>query len=219
MGNGWAEGVHPDDLERCLKIYTASFDARQEFTMQYRLRKHDGTYGWLLDQGVPRIAADGAFLGYIGSCVDITLQKQEDERFRLVVEASPNAMVMVNAEGKIALVNAQAEAVFGYTREELMGQCIEVLVPERSRHRHPGDRLSYFAGATLRIAGSGRELLGQRKDGSEVPIEIGLSRIPTPEGMFVPSFHCGHQRAETSRAGGGPPSPGTRASFPRQHAR
>jgi PAS domain S-box-containing protein len=88
LGNGWAEGVHPDDFEHCFKTYTTSFGARQEFTMQYRLRKRDGEYGWVLDTGVPRIAADGAFLGYIGSAIDITTQKQAEERFRLVVEAS-----------------------------------------------------------------------------------------------------------------------------------
>jgi PAS domain S-box-containing protein len=70
-GNGWADGVHPDDLERCLYIYTSSFDARKEFKMEYRLRRHDGQYLWLLDHGVPRYLSDGTFAGYIGSCMVI----------------------------------------------------------------------------------------------------------------------------------------------------
>ena len=78
LGNGWAEGVHRDDLDRCLDIYANSFDARQEFTMEYRLRRHDGEYRSVLDMAVPRFASDGAFLGYIGSCVDITERKQAE---------------------------------------------------------------------------------------------------------------------------------------------
>lgn len=70
-GNGWAEGVHPDDMQRCLDVYMTSFDARKEFKMEYRLRRHDGVYQWLLDHGVPRYTADGTFAGYIGSCMVI----------------------------------------------------------------------------------------------------------------------------------------------------
>jgi PAS domain S-box-containing protein len=75
MGNGWAEGVHPDDLQRCLDTYVRAFDARQAFSMEYRLRRFDGVYHWLLDNGVPRYDDQGTFLGYIGSCVDITDRK------------------------------------------------------------------------------------------------------------------------------------------------
>jgi PAS domain S-box-containing protein len=80
-GNGWADGVHPDDLVNCLDIYNSSFDAQTEFKMEYRLRRHDGQYRWLLDTGVPRYAADGAFAGYIGSCIDID-ELLESERIK-----------------------------------------------------------------------------------------------------------------------------------------
>src|SRR6185437_9442832 len=79
LGKGWAEGVHQDDLEKCLQVYTSAFDARQPFVMQYRLRRSDGAYRWISDQGVPRHDPQGRFAGYIGSCVDVTeLMKKEE---------------------------------------------------------------------------------------------------------------------------------------------
>ena len=75
MGNGWAEGVHPDDFDSCLATYVIAFDAHQPFEMDYRLKRHDGEYRWILDIGTPRFAPDGEFLGYLGSCIDITDRK------------------------------------------------------------------------------------------------------------------------------------------------
>jgi two-component system CheB/CheR fusion protein len=83
VGNGWAEDVHTDDFERCLEIYTTSFDTRRSFTMEYRLRRHDGEYRWVVDNGIPRYDADGTFAGYIGSCVDFTDRKRAEEALQL----------------------------------------------------------------------------------------------------------------------------------------
>jgi len=107
------------------------------------------------------------------------------EIYQLVVETAPNAMIMVNKEGKVTLVNQQAESLFGYTREELLGQTIEMLVPERFRSKHPGYRNSFFADPKARTMGAGRDLFGLKKDGTELPIEIGLNPIETPEGLFT----------------------------------
>jgi|SRR5271170_633307 len=116
---------------------------------------------------------------------DVTRRKLAEENYRLVVEAAPNAIIMVDAQGKITLANAQAESVFGYSRQELIGHPVEMLIPERFHHAHPGERGNYFAHPTARAMGAGRELFGRRKDGSEVPIEIGLNPIRTSEGLFV----------------------------------
>jgi PAS domain S-box-containing protein len=87
LGNGWAEGVHPDDYARCLDVYLSSFHARRPFEMEYRLRRADGEYRWLLDNGVPRFDADGGFAGFIGSCIDINERRENEEGLRFLAEA------------------------------------------------------------------------------------------------------------------------------------
>lgn len=86
LGNGWLEDVHPDDFQHCFDTYTSSFEARQEFKMEYRLRRFDGEYRWVLDHGIPRYTPDGEFLGYIGSCIDIHDRKQAEEQIRQLNE-------------------------------------------------------------------------------------------------------------------------------------
>jgi PAS domain S-box-containing protein len=94
-GYGWFEGVHPDDTDRCLSIFERAFEKKEKFYMEYRLRRHDGSYRWISDSGVPRYATDGFFEGYIGACQDIHDQvtyqqklKEDDEKLNLVIEAS-----------------------------------------------------------------------------------------------------------------------------------
>jgi PAS domain S-box-containing protein len=86
IGNGWAESVHPDDVDRCLQIYVNSFDGRRPFEMEYRLRHRTGEYRWILDHAVPRYAPDGAFEGYVGGCLDIDDQKEAAEKLRIAAE-------------------------------------------------------------------------------------------------------------------------------------
>ena len=116
---------------------------------------------------------------------DLTERKHAEEQFRLVVESSPNGLLMVDEEGIIRMVNRQVDQLFGYERSELIGQPVEILVPQSMRANHAGDRVDFFTHSESRAMGRGRDLYGVRKDGREIPLEIGLSPIPTPTGMKV----------------------------------
>ena len=111
--------------------------------------------------------------------------EQSEARFRLAVEASPNAMIMVGKDGRIVLTNAHAESLFGYPREELLQQSIDALVPARFRGKHADFRAGFFLSPKSRPMGAGRDLFGMRKDGSEVSVEIGLNPIQINDVTFV----------------------------------
>lgn len=120
LENGWAEGVHQDDFDRCLEIYFAHFEAREEFRMHYRLRRHDGAYRWIDDAGIPRYARDGTFLGYVGSCTDITHLKEFEEarsegelRLRLALDAAKMGTFEADVAGTQVLVDAQEASLLG----------------------------------------------------------------------------------------------------------
>lgn len=312
LGNGWTEGVHPDDFAKCFKTYVTAFDARESFRMQYRLRRHDGEYRSIADEGIPRYSVHGNFRGYIGACVDITdLLKQQralhdveqrvtlaaeaahlgvwelntktsdlwmsdqgrdlfqfspetsisykdfqdrvhpedralrdsavqraiktgggyeleyralrpdgtvrwiggrarcvsdedsgltrlvgvsmdvtdrkeaQELFQLATDASPSGILLVNDQGRILLVNAHVEELFGYGREELIGKPVEILAPERFAAEHVALRAEFLATPKVRPADVVGEVSARRKDGTEFPVEVGLNPIQTPHGTLV----------------------------------
>jgi PAS domain S-box-containing protein len=133
----------------------------------------------------PLYDALGRIVGASKIARDITERKTTEERLRLTVEAAPSAMIMVGREGRITLVNSQTEKLFGYNREELLGQFVELLVPERYRAGHGAFRTSFLHAPSARAMGSGRDLFGKHKNGSEIPIEIGLNPITTDQGDAV----------------------------------
>lgn len=110
---------------------------------------------------------------------------RNERRFRATIDSAPTAMVMIDADGAIVLVNDQTERLFGYAREELLGRPVENLLPQRFRVGHPELRTAFFAAPRARQMGAGRDLYGLCKDGSEIPVEIGLSPVETEEGLLV----------------------------------
>ena len=128
---------------------------------------------------------DGKPAGLAAIVRNLSYRKRAEEQFRLVVESSPNGIVMVDKSGTILLVNQQIEQLFGYGRAELIGQPVEMLVPQRMRSHHAGDRAEFFTHSESRAMGKGRDLFGVRKDGIEFPLEIGLNPLRTPNGMRV----------------------------------
>jgi PAS domain S-box-containing protein len=312
VGNGWSDGVHPDDFQKCLETYVHSFDQRKPFVMQYRLRHHDGEYRWINDNGLPRHDPDGEFLGYMGSSVDITdllekddalqrwqervtlatdtahlgiwelntetrniwmsekarelfqfdvaeevsyaafqtrihpddrpahdrevkraieehgsyeveyrnilpngtirwiagrarcvkdtrgewkrllgvsmditKRKQDQELFHLATEASPCGTLLINDKGRIVLLNAHIEELFGYSRDKLIDQPVDILLPERFAGQHPLDHAHSSGARETRAIGEGNELFARRKDGSEFPVEIGLNPVETSQGVLT----------------------------------
>src|SRR5262249_44804704 len=121
LGAGWTENVHADDFDRCLRTYTSAFDAREPFTMEYRMKRHDGQYRWLLDTGVPSFLPGGEFAGYIGSCIDITERKRIEQdlragerRLQAILNTAADAIIVIDRRGVMQSVNLAAEKMFGY---------------------------------------------------------------------------------------------------------
>jgi PAS domain S-box-containing protein len=147
VGDGWSKGVHPDDVQHCLHTYVRAFDARQEFRMEYRLRRFDGEYRWLLDTGVPRFASDGTFEGYIGSCIDISEQKRVEEalreseaNFRFLLESTHAIPWVADAQTlRFTYIGPQARRLLGYPVDTWFEQDFW------RDHIHPDDRVMALA--------------------------------------------------------------------------
>ena len=165
MGDGWAEGVHPQDLGRCLDTYTSSFDARRSFQMEYRLRRADGEYRCLLDNGVPRFEPGDVFVGYIGSCVDITdLKRTQEEHL---------------AKQKVESVGTLASGI-AHDFNNLLGGILahsELALAELASGTPPEDELKRIGAATIRGAEIVRQLMIYSGQESEVLELVDVSRI------------------------------------------
>jgi PAS domain S-box-containing protein len=157
---------------------------RLERSETTHLRK-DGTSVTVSQTLSPILDADGIIVGVASVARDISDRQRAEAMFHGLLEAAPDAIVGVDASGRIALVNAQAERLFGYSREELVGKSVELLVPEGAREVHPSRRASYFGDPKPRPMGAGMQLAARRRDGSEFPAEISLSALQTEDGVLV----------------------------------
>jgi PAS domain S-box-containing protein len=177
--------IHPEDRDMVRKAVKNSLQTGAENPVEYRVVLPDGEIRWLVRRSRTEFDRNGKPVLMHGILFDITERTLAEERLRLVIDATATAMIMVNKEGRITLINKRVETLFGYKRDELIDQSVEMLVPERFRSQHVGDRHGYFCDPQARPMGAGRELFGRRKDGSEVPIEIGLNPIHTSKGLLV----------------------------------
>ncbi|HEX7288032.1 MAG TPA: PAS domain S-box protein [Candidatus Angelobacter sp.] len=197
LGNGWAEGVHPEDFDRCLATYVQRFDKRENFSMEYRLRRHDGEYRWVLDTGVPRFTTDGSFAGYIGSCVDVTDHKLAEEALsglsRKLMEAHEEERTWIARElhddvgQRMALLTIELErlgqvppSAAAEIRSRVQELCKRVMDMGKDisaiSHRLHSSKLEYL-GITAAAAGFCKELAEQHE------VEIDLSSEGIPEGL------------------------------------
>ena len=175
LGDGWINGVYSEDLARCLETYTASFEAQREFHMEYRLRRSDGEYRWVLDHGVPRFAPTGEFLGYIGSCIDITELKRADEQIREQAELldhARDAILVRSLDDSLVYWNRSAERLFGWSTGEAIGKNERELLHQQDP--------SQFDKAKVAVLETGEwkgELCLQRKDGRDTTIDSRWSLV------------------------------------------
>jgi PAS domain S-box-containing protein len=176
--------IHPDDRDRVKQTIERAAEARANLDFEHRLLMPDVSVKYLHVMARESGQSSGS-LEYVGAVTDVSQRKKAEQKFRGLLESAPDAMIVMNRHGKLVLVNAQVEKLFGYQRDELLGQAVEILVPERFRDRHPQHRNEFFVQPRVRPMGEGLQLYGRRKDGTEFPVEISLSPLETEEGTLV----------------------------------
>jgi PAS domain S-box-containing protein len=189
---GWQKLIHPDHVKQVVDKIRRCFQSGEVWEDTFPLRARDGNYRWFLSQAVPVRDSEGKVLRWFGTNTDISERlvtekhlAQMESRYRGLLEAAPDAMIVVNPAGEIVLLNVQAEKQFGYRRDELIGQKVKSIIPEGFAERLIADGTRTAAEALAQQISTGLELNGRRKDGSQFPIEIMLSPLESSEGILV----------------------------------
>jgi PAS domain S-box-containing protein len=192
MGKGWVKAIHPDDREKVSLNWDQAVKTGKLFENEVRYMDSSGVATWCFVRAVPQLDASGSVIGYVGALTDITERRRAEialrggeNRFRELLESAPDAMVIVDPQGKIVLVNKQTETIFGYTREQLLGSPVEILIPQDIRTGHVEKRAAFTASPQLRPMGQKAELFGVTREGRKFPVEISLSPIQTEEGLLI----------------------------------
>jgi PAS domain S-box-containing protein len=187
----WAEAIHPDDRGRVRGSFGLNA-VQGQFEEEYRILRPDGSLRWIHDRRFPVRNESGDIDRLVGFAEDITERKNAELSLRLsegklraLLESASEGIVAIDGENKILLVNAKSEKLFGYRREELVGQTVETLLPDDLRGVHSGHRQAYLAHPRTRAMGSGMTLAARRKDGTTFPVEISLSFVQEGESVMV----------------------------------
>lgn len=187
--------VHPDDRERVRTATKAVVERLEPYSHDERIQRADGALRYLHTWTGPLLDESGQLLMLVGVCQDITERKNAERevelaeiKYRGLLESAPDGIVVVDAAGAMVIVNSQTVRMFGYAREALIGQPVEMLVPEASAEAHARFRKGYASAPVTRPMGAGRLLAGRRADGSEFPVEISLSPLHTEQGVLVTSI-------------------------------
>jgi PAS domain S-box-containing protein len=184
-GWGWTKVHHPDHVQQVVERISQCFLTGEVWEDTFPLRARDGSYRLFLSRAVPIRDSGGKVLRWLGTNTDISARDESGAKYRGLLEAAPDAMVVVNQDGEIVLLNVQAEKQFGYTRDELVGKKVTNIIPEGFAERLIADGTRTAAEALAQQIGNGIELIGRRKNGSDFPIEIMLSPLASAEGILV----------------------------------
>ena len=177
------EHVVPEDRVRVNHALEDFLVGKPVGKIEYRVLGDDGIVRGIESRWSLERDGNGKPLKTFAINLDVTERRQAEDKFRGLLESAPDAMVIIDETGTIVLVNSQTEKVFGFPRQELLGQPVEMLIPHRFRQHHQGHRTGYFSRPRIRPMGGGLELFGMRKNGTEFPIEISLSPLQTEEGV------------------------------------